>query len=131
MCFLKKVTLIFFCFFYFIIACGIHLNFHYCGGKLKGISLFLKGEESCCGTKKKSKGCCKEKSLVFKVKTAHHSTSKVILPSPQSEQFFAMFEINDFKIQSPIIDLIGVPECNAPPFYDSDPVYLLNKNFRI
>ena len=128
---MKKASVIILCSFYLLVACGVNFSLHFCGGKFKGISLTQRGEAGCCGSKKKSMGCCKEKSVVLKVKTDHQATSKVLIPDSPSKHLFAAFVVTDFKIQNPVIDLFAVPECNAPPFYDSDPVYLLNKNFRI
>lgn len=75
---LKKSLLIVFSFFYFFLASGININLHYCGGKLKDISLFsAANEDGCCGSKKKSKGCCDEKNSYIKVKDNHFPGNSV------------------------------------------------------
>jgi hypothetical protein len=127
----KKAGIILLCAFYFLVACGFHVSLHYCAGKFKGISLFESKEDNCCGSKKRSKGCCKEKSVVYKVKDNHQSTGKIILPNSQAKHLFTALVITDLKVQKPNIDLFAVPESNAPPFNDPDPVYLLNRNLRI
>ena len=68
---MRKLIIIFLCAFYLMVSLGITLSLHYCGGKLKSVSLFSNNEEGCCGSKKKSKGCCKNKTTVIKVKDSH------------------------------------------------------------
>lgn len=89
------------------------------------------GEKGCCGSKKKSKGCCKEKSVLLKVKGDHQLASKVLLPSCSAKNLLDNLLITNIRIQSPIVNVFAVPDCNAPPFHNPDPVYLLNRNFRI
>jgi hypothetical protein len=127
----KKASIIILCVFYFLVACGFHISLHYCAGKFKSISLFESKEDNCCGSKKRSKGCCKEKSVAYKVRDNHQSTGKVVLPGSQAKLLFTALVITDLKIQKPHMDLFAVPESNAPPFNDPDPVYLLNRSFRI
>lgn len=129
--YLKKASVIFLCIFYFFVACGFNISLHYCAGKLKGISHIQSKEDNCCGSKKRSKGCCKEKSVVYKIKDNHESSSKVLVPNMSAKNLFVVFTITDFKLQRPVIDLYAVPESNAPPFDNPEPAYLLNRNFRI
>lgn len=128
---MKKSGIIFLSILYFVVASGFTMNLHYCAGKLKGISFFQTKEDGCCGNKKKSKGCCKEKTLVYKVKDNHKAVDKTILPNTSVKQFVANYVILDFTCNNPSIELFALPDCNAPPFLDPKPVYLLNRNFRI
>lgn len=129
--YLKKASVIFLCIFYFFVACGFNVSLHYCAGKLKGISFVQNKEDSCCGSKKRSKGCCKEKTVVYKIKDNHESASKIVAPNMSAKNLFAVFAITEFKLHRPVIDLYAVPESNAPPFDNPEPTYLLNRNFRI
>jgi len=128
---MKKTGIILLSVFYFLVTSGFTMNLHYCAGKLKGVSLLQSDKDNCCGNKKKSKGCCNEKSLVYKIKDNHQSAAKTILPNTPVKQFVCAYISLDFIIERPSIDLYTVPDCNAPPFLDPEPVYLLNRNFRI
>lgn len=128
---MKKTGILIFAFFYFVLSSGLTLHMHYCAGKLKGFSIAQSNEKGCCGTKKKSKGCCKEKLLVYKIKNDQKSDVKATVPIASVKQFLAHYSVLDFSIDKPSIDLYKVPDCNAPPFRHPDPVYLLNRNFRI
>lgn len=88
-------------------------------------------EDGCCGSKKRSKGCCKEKTVIYKIQDKHQSTAKVIVPNTSAKQMFTVFAVTNFALQKPVVDLFTLPESNAPPFDDPDPAYLLNRNFRI
>ncbi len=71
---MKKILILLFSFFYLVLTSGMILNFHYCGGKIKSISLFSSSDEvGCCGSKMKSKNCCKDKTAYVKVKDNHNS----------------------------------------------------------
>ena len=75
---MKKSFIILFTSFYLILASGLSISLHYCGGKLKDISLFSSGnEDGCCGSKKKSKGCGNEKSAFIKVKDNHFAGTNI------------------------------------------------------
>lgn len=71
---MKKSLIIILSIFYLAVASGLSFNYHFCGGKLKSVSIFLKSDEKgCCGSKKKSKGCCSDKLAFFKIKSEQSS----------------------------------------------------------
>ena len=68
------------------------MNFHYCGGKVKKVSFFTTGnEKGCCGSKKKSMGCCKDKTSFIKIKDNHHAFGTVKL-SQNFPNFIDVFQ---------------------------------------
>ena len=68
---------------YFIVSSGFTINTHFCGGKLKTVSLFNQTEKSCCGSKKASKGCCHDTKSFIKVKDVQESNNNSVLTSKQ------------------------------------------------
>ena len=64
---------------YFVVSSGFTINRHYCGGKLKTVSLFNQTEKGCCGSKKASKGCCHDSKSFIKVKDVHESNNSVLI----------------------------------------------------
>ena len=64
---------------YFVVSSGFTINRHYCGGKLKTVSLFNQTEKGCCGSKKASKGCCHDSKSFIKVKDVHKSNNSVLI----------------------------------------------------
>jgi hypothetical protein len=128
---LKKGLLILFCFIYFCSSAGVSVNLHYCGGKLKGISLTHSDEAKCCGKKKmKNKNCCKERSIVYKVKDNQGSGNKIVFPSQNTELFFIpRYTLNNLIISDsnkPLAVLI-----DEPPDIKNSSSYLVNGVFRI
>ena len=123
---IKKVTIIFLSVFYLVFASGFILNSHYCGGKLKKTSLFASNENGCCGSKKKSKGCCKDKTTVIKVQENHQATKVAQVNNPTthlvalvSQQL--LFIINccgEVKVAS---------NYHAPPVIYDNPLYLKHR----
>ncbi|PBQ32772.1 hypothetical protein CNR22_13645 [Sphingobacteriaceae bacterium] len=128
---MKKTGIVLLSLFYFLVACGFAVNFHFCAGKLKSISLFQSKEDGCCGNKKKSKGCCKEKTVVYKIKDSHKAVSNPIVPNEIVKDFHSWYTSLDFTVNRPSLELHALPDCNAPPFAYPEPVYLLNRNLRI
>jgi hypothetical protein len=80
---LKKSFILIFAFLYFIVSSGFIINTHFCGGKLKAVSLFNQTEKGCCGSKKASKGCCHDSKSFIKVKDVQESNSNSVLTSKQ------------------------------------------------
>ena len=110
-----------------MLASGVHLSMHYCGNKLRDISLFNSGDkDGCCGTKKKSKGCCSDKSSFVKVKDNHCAGSNLkifsnpisAIPSPKLNQ---LFEIQSFNICYTDLNY------HAPPVLYDNPLYLKHR----
>ncbi len=128
---MKKSAIILLTIFYFAIASGFTVSLHYCAGKLKGISLIQTEKDNCCGSKKKSMGCCKEKTLSYKVKDNHQSIDKIIVPDKSLTQFIHSNYVEIALFVKPTIDLYTLPDFHAPPYQDSNPTYLLNRTFRI
>ena len=124
---MKKSLIILFASFYLILASGLSISLHYCGGKLKEISFFGAGNENgCCGSKKKSKGCCHDKSTFIKVKDNHFAGNNVkvfnstvkLIPAPVFNQLF--------QIQNSDIYYTALNYYPPPVLYDN-PIYLKHR----
>lgn len=126
----KRIFCILFCFIYFVSSAGIHFNLHYCGGKVKSISLRHTDEEGCCGSKMKKKDCCKEKTFSYKVKDNQNSTTKTILVKSANSGPHI-----DLQFPSPIfiyeVSSLSVGNLDDPPDIPYNNTYLLNRAFRI
>ncbi len=112
---------------YTTLASGVNVDLHYCGSKLKKISLFGKSDEKgCCGTKEKSKSCCKDKNSYLKVKDKHHSNSSL------------KFNFNKFSVAELLIASAAefselstnhgmiITDYHSPPILYDVPIYLAN-----
>jgi hypothetical protein len=71
----KKVLLIGILFAYSIASFGVSLNYFYCCGKLKSISLFAKTNENNCKGKSK-KSCCNNKVVTLQLKIDQKDNNK-------------------------------------------------------
>ena len=126
---MKKSGILLLTVFYFIVTSGLVINFHYCGGKLKKIS-WIEHKDCCCGSKKKAKGCCKEKTVICKVKDSQKPASKTIVPGNASKQITAGYIVLHFLMNN-TPDIQTLPDYHPPGNRYTDPVFLLNRNFRI
>ena len=125
---MKKSLIILFASFYLILASGLSVSLHYCGGKLKDISLFsTSNENGCCGNKKKSKGCCKNKTAFLKVKDNHEANTLLKAPSPTKLTVDAPAIILNYYVYADnVLDL--VINYHAPPVVlYGNPLYLENR----
>jgi hypothetical protein len=125
---MKKSIIVLLALFYLIITSGLTISMHYCGGKLKEISFFSTGnEEGCCGSKKKSKGCCNDKSAFIKVKDNHHASHLLKSPAPSSKLLIdvalPVFQYNFSKRDMSEIVL----NYHAPPVWYDNPIYLKHR----
>ncbi len=128
---MKKTAIILLSVFYFVIASGFTVSLHYCAGKLKGMSLLQLEKDNCCGSKKKSMGCCKDKTLSYKVKDNHQAVATVIVPDKSLTPFIYPSYTETTLFVKPSIEIYTLPDFHAPPYQSANPVYLLNRTFRI
>lgn len=124
---MKKFFCILFCCIYVATTAGINFNLHYCGGKIKSLS-FLKAhdEKRCCGNKKKSKDCCKEKTAFIKVKDNHQSNRLLKAPFSSFKTIdidLPQLSLNLFSNQCEII----TKNYHAPPVFYDNPLYLQHR----
>ena len=127
---MKKCFVIFLSFFYLIVSSGFTINYHYCGGKLKKVSLISFDEKGCCGSKKKSKGCCHDKTSFVKIKDSHKANDFVkapvnfpVLMKPES---FLLFVILPTDNSNSVVS-----NYHAPPVLYDNPLYLKHRVFLI
>ncbi len=124
---MKAFILILFSAFYLLFSIGLNVNLHYCGGKLKTVSLFSTNEKGCCGSKMKSKGCCDNKTIILKVKDKQqlNKIAKVSLCKAISIPFIKIPEI---CFTSFYVNRIEIPEnYHSPPIRYKTPLFLRNK----
>jgi len=128
---LKRTLVILFCFFYFLSSVGVAFNLHYCGGKLKSISFSHSDEKNCCGKKMKSKNCCKEKSVVYKVKGNQDTSGKYFSFKNNTNIFVAHIHSSGNYLEKRSFNLFFLPDFHDPPDIDYSSTYLVNRTFRI
>ena len=111
---------------------GVALNLHYCGSKLVSISFKNADEKKCCGSKmkKKSKSCCKEKSVSYKVIDNQDSGSKFI-PLKNAVKEIKLFSASENDIVKVKTNLFFEHNFIQPPDLNLRYTYLTNRVFRI
>lgn len=118
--------------FYILIISGVTVNLHFCCGNLKTISFSsTSNESSCCKSKKTTKGCCHDTTILIKVKEKYFGGDTIKIRLAQfdgidlvsSQHYFYVFKI----LKS---DEIVVDYHSPPPNYKT-PIYLKNNVFII
>jgi hypothetical protein len=128
---LKKTIIILLASFYLIIASGLTVSLHYCGGKLKEISFLNKdNDKGCCGKKKMSKDCCKDEVTYFKVKDDHNSSSLLKAPVPSDKIINIVLPVFEHNFLSNYVRVI-ILNYHAPPVIYDNPLYLQHRVFLI
>lgn len=128
---MKKILIIVLSVFYLIIVSGITLNLHYCGGKFKHIALFDNADiDGCCGSKKKSKGCCKDKTTVVKVEDNHQITKVAQVSNPTIHLIATVS--TQLLFNCPITSGVTITSNYlVPPVLYDNPLYLKHRVFLI
>jgi len=119
------------CFLYLISSVGVSINLHYCGGKIKAISLSHTDESDCCGKEMEKKmNCCKDKTVSYQVKEdqSSSSTASIKVPVKNIDTHFIFTEFIKSNLYTPSY---GVPDFHAPPDIVFSDTYLVNGVFRI
>lgn len=66
--------------FYLLISVRLTANVHYCGGKIKKVSIIgFSTHKSCCAGKPMKKGCCKDVQVCFKKTSEDQKPSSAIV----------------------------------------------------
>lgn len=123
---MKKFSVILFSIFYLTSTSGICLNIHYCGGKIKHVSLINSNEKNCCGKKKMSKKCCKDKIAYFKIKDNHKSNQFAKIVTPSSKIVPAHFSIVNYNCNLSSVNSI-IHHYHSPPVFYDNPLYLKHR----
>jgi len=129
---LKKLTTILIIFCYLIPAIGLSVKQHFCGGKLASVSILFNSLSSCpCGEKAMKKNCCKDKTIVLKLKDSQNFSKKIAINFSQTFKFL----VDIFPGYSHSFVTVAfqrhIPFDHPPPLQKSKPLYLLNRVFLI
>jgi hypothetical protein len=128
---MARIFTILFAGFYLLLATGFNVSAHWCGKKIRFVSIDSPHEKKCPCGKKMRPGCCKDVHAYLKIKDTQKVSSQVILPAnsfvkaltvmgfPKSEKLFAQVEIFD------------IANYHAPPFKTKLPSYLRGGILRI
>jgi hypothetical protein len=138
---MKKLLVTILAFVYLSTSMGATMHLHYCMGKLASWGLIDKEGKNCatCGMAKKTSnpgcvtaktGCCKDEHKLIKT----DKDQKVPQSDLQFSKIFAeaLAAHNPALLVSPFSSLaVAFPNSNAPPLTSKNPIFLLNRNFRI
>ena len=129
---MKKIIVLLLLFCYLIPAIGLSVKQHYCGGKVTSISIIFTDNHSCpCGKKVMKKDCCKDKTIVFKLKDTQNFTKKFASNFSQTSKFVAhIFPVFNYQYDEVAFEK-HLPFAHPPPLQKSEPLYLLNRVFLI
>lgn len=88
---------------YLAMACGVVVEWHYCMGKLAGVSFFASSHDTCgrCGMKAKKSGCCHDDVKVYKLADDHklapgytkYTPETVIMPATVYSDYITAVQI--------------------------------------
>lgn len=124
---MKRILVFTLLFVYTTLACGVNLQLHYCGGKLKSFSLFGSSDEvGCCGSKMKSKDCCDDKSTYLKVKDKHNSNTSLKVVTFKGKMLDIAIPSFICKVQFTIQEGYN-KNYHAPPVLYDNPLYLKHR----
>lgn len=124
---MKKVLIFTLLIVYTTLACGINIQLHYCGGKLKNISLFEPtDDEGCCGSSMKKKDCCNDKVKYFKVKDKHNSNSSLKVNTFKNQVSEIVVPYFTYNFQYNTHERI-VENYHSPPILYDNPLYLQHR----
>lgn len=129
---MKKILIFTMLFIYTVSVTGMNIQFHYCGGKIKSVSLLHHedSEKGCCGKKMKSGKCCHDKTTTFKIKDSHSYSPSSKVPQSIAKYYVSNVpEISLYFISKN--ESYIIPDCHAPPVLQDDPLYLRYRVFLI
>jgi hypothetical protein len=133
---MKKLIVAILAVLYLGTSSGATLHLHYCMGKLVGMDLWSRSDNTCgkCGMKKSAKAgkdCCKDEHKIIKLEKDH--TAAVFLAQMQELSGGALQPVvysNFAAAQLPAL-AVSYPVSHAPPRTGSTPLFVRNCVFLI
>ena len=118
---------------YFVVTCGVVVNFHYCMDRLASTSLFVSQGKKCgrCGMEiHESNGCCRDEVQVIKMNEDQNKTlvASYDIPAPETTAITpSVFIVAAFQN----MDKMRHFHNHSPPLLSAQDTYLQNSVFRI
>jgi hypothetical protein len=131
--FMKKILVSISALCYFVVACGVVVNFHYCMDRLASTTLYVTEAKKCanCGMEiHRSKGCCRDEVHIVKLQD---DQNKILITSytiPAMEPVVTVpsdFIVADFYNINEQLHFYN----HSPPLLSAQDTYLQNNVFRI
>ena len=122
---MKKAAILFLTFIYLVVASGTVFHFHYCNGKINGISLVdEKIQDECCDEKEiNTNECCDEKTTVLKINDTQYFSSSLKTPANIIKVIDANFsQVNSYQNNS--LETKTISAGHHPPNVYQNPIYL-------
>lgn len=116
---------------YFVFACGIVLNVHFCMGRFASVDLYKKPPRNCsiCGMEVKNPDCCHDEVRIVKLANAHQHSNLAF--HSEAMPFLSCLPFFYFTI-APINGNISINKItHPPPLISQQDSYLQNGVFRI
>ena len=128
---MKKLAIVLLTVVYMLSTVGVAVSQFYCCSKLKSVAFSLNGSENNTSKKEiKEDGCCKTTQQYIKIKDVHLYADAVFSPAKHFlilHTGFPALDLIAFEKQQAVIS----NSINAPPLITTNPVYILNRVFRI
>ena len=123
---IKRLIIGFLVTFYFIVAVGVTISGHFCGGYLESYSFNVVADEhDCCGGMPMDSNCCENVKVTIKSSEDHFASDIV-----RVEQSLLFVEIQGCAQELLIENAAGViltPDLHPPPLLSKCPVHLRNR----
>ena len=128
---LKKALVILISILYLIPVVGFSLDLHWCGKKVKVVSVNAAHETKCpCGTEMPF-DCCKDVHLNVKVSDSQKCSKHISNPKQIHFNLLPNFVILAIGEPASQVEVFDFSSYHAPPFKSKAPVYITNSIFRI
>lgn len=128
---MRKLVAILLLFFYLIPAIGLSIDAHWCGKKVKIVSIDSSHEKKCPCSKKMSNGCCSDVHVSLKLTDSQKIATQVNFPSNSFVKLIAATLPCLISLSPRNNFVFNFSTYHAPPFKSKEPVFLLNSVIRI
>ena len=113
-------------------AIGFSMDLHWCGNKVKLVSVDSAHKKKCPCNKKMPPGCCKDVHVSVKLIENQKAPSHLTIPNKSFvKQVSAVGSLSVSTSSSQQVEVFDFANYHAPPFKSKLPVYLAISVFRI
>jgi hypothetical protein len=123
---IKRFTIALLATVYLIVAVGVTISGHFCGGYLESYSFNITPtEHNCCGGMPMDDNCCKNKQITIKSSEDHFATDFIKIEQSAFITALPVFQQEYLAIIPQ--DVVVTPVLHPPPLLSKCPVHIKNR----
>jgi hypothetical protein len=123
---IRRISIAFLATIYLVVAVGVTISGHFCGGYLESYSFSITSDQhDCCGGMPMDNNCCENVQVTIKSSEDHFASDVLKIEQPLVLFVVPVYAPELFSLQ--VDDIYVVPVQHPPPLLSKCPVHIQNR----